>query len=130
MTSGRQLIQINQVVFDQPDFFEADDFTRKVGLAVGDLTHEVFFNNVRQPWTLIDGSPTLDSQVRTGVIYWTEISGCPGFYNVRWRPNAIGYWRVLLTYTAGTQIVGQGYDVMATLPQAETGLRSTFTKPC
>jgi hypothetical protein len=129
-TRGRQLIQINQVVFDQPDFFESDGFTRKTGLVVGDLTYEVFFNNTPQPWVLIDGSSTTDSQVRSGTVYWTEVPGSPGFYNVRWRPNAIGYWRVLITYTAGTQIMGQDYDVVATLPQAETGLRATFTKPC
>lgn len=128
ITRGQQLIQTSQVAYDQPDFFEVDEFTRKVGLVVGDLTHQVFFNNALQPWTLVDGTTTQDSQVRSGVLYWTEITGSPGFYSVRWRPNAIGFWRVIINYTAGTQIMAQDYNVV-NLPQAETSLRAAFTRP-
>jgi hypothetical protein len=128
-TRGR-LVQINQTIIDQADFFEPDGFTRVVGLVPADLTHEIFFNNVLQPWPLIDGSGVSDASVVSGHVYWNEVPGSPGFYNVRFRPNAIGYWRNLVTYPAGTQIMGQDFDVVSQVPQAESGLRASFTKPC
>jgi len=128
-TRGR-LVQINQVVLDQTDFFESDGFTRKAGLGLSDVTHEVFFANILQPWPLVTGIGVSDAQVRSGQVYWNEVPGSPGFYNVRWRPNAIGYWRVLISYTVGTQIMGQDYDVISQVPAGETGLRASFTKPC
>lgn len=128
-TRGR-LVQINQTIIDQADFFEVDGFTRVTGLTIADLTHELFFNNVLQPWPLVDGSSVSDAAVVSGNVYWNEVPGSPGFYNVRFRPNAIGYWRNLVTYTAGTQIMGQDFDVVSQVPQAETGLRASFTKPC
>jgi hypothetical protein len=128
-TRGR-IVQINQVVFDQADFFEADGFTRKVGLGIVDLVSQVFFENELQPWPLVDGSTVTDAQVRSGQLYWTEVPGSPGFYDIRWRPNATGYWRILTTYTAGTQIMGQDFDVVSQVPAGETGLRASFTKPC
>jgi hypothetical protein len=128
-TRGR-LVQINQTIIDQADFFEADGFTRVVGLTIPDLTHEIFFNNVLQTWPLIDGSSVSDAAVVSGNVYWNEVPGSLGFYNVRFRPNAIGFWRNLVTYTAGTQIMGQDFDVVSQVPAAETGLRASFTKPC
>lgn len=128
-TRGR-LVQINQTVLDQADFFEPDGFTRKTGLGLTDLTHEVFFENGRQPWPLVNGLGVADNQVRSGQVFWNEVPGSPGFYNIRWRPNAVGYWRLLISYTAGTQIMAQDYDVTSQVPIGETGLRASFTKPC
>ena len=129
-TRGR-LVQVNQVIIDQVDYFEPDGYTRVVGLTIAaDLTHEFFFDNVLQPWPMIDGSAVADAAVRSGNIYFHEVPGSPGFYNVRFRPNALGYWRLLINYAAGTQIMGQDYDVVAQVPQAETGLRASFTRPC
>jgi hypothetical protein len=128
-TRGR-LVQINQTVIDQADFFEPDGFTRVIGLTVSDLTHELFFDNILMSWPLIDGTSVPDASVVSGNVYWSEVAGSPGFYNVRFRPNAVGYWRNLVTYTAGTQIMGQDFDVTSQVPQAETGLRASFTKPC
>lgn len=128
-TRGR-LVQNNQVIFDQADFFETDGFTRVIGIAVGDLSSQVFYENVLQPWPLVDGTSVSDANIVSGNIYWNEVPGSPGIYNVRWRPNVIGYWRLLITYTSGTQIMGQDYDVVSQVPLAEGGLRASFTKPC
>ena len=128
-TRGR-LVQINQTIIDQADFFEPNGFTRVIGLSITDLTHEIFFNNILQPWPLVDGSSVSDAAVVSGKVYWNEVPGSLGFYNVRFRPNAIGYWRNLVTYTAGTQIMAQDFDVVSQVPQAESGLRASFTKPC
>lgn len=91
---------------------------------------QIFYNNIAQPWPFIDGSTTSDAQVASGNVYWVEIPGSPGNYNVRFRPNAIGFWRLLITFVSGTQIMGQDYDVVSQVPLAESGLRASFTKPC
>lgn len=127
-TRGR-LVQINQIIIDQADFFQSDGFTRVLGLGISDVVSQLFFNNQLQPWPLVLGNGVTDAQVRSGTIYWNEIPGSPGFYNVRFRPNAIGYWRLLITYTAGEQIMAEDFDVAAQVPVVESGLKATFTKP-
>jgi hypothetical protein len=124
-TRGR-VVYTNQVVIDQVDFFEPDGFTRVTGLVIGNLTSELFFNNVLQPWSLTDGSATQDAQVVSGAVLWNEISGSPGFYSIRFRPNAEGYWRLLINYPVGTQITAQDYDVRTQPPLAVPGLRASF----
>lgn len=129
-TRGRQVF-INQTVLDQADYFQMDGFTRVVGLTPAQLVGEVFFNNTSQPWVLTDGSSIIDSAIMSGKLYVNELVGQPGHYSVRFRPNAVGYWRVLLTYTAGQQISAQDYDVLAQGgPPTDQGLKATFTKPC
>jgi len=127
-TRGR-LIQINQVVFDQADFFQFDGFTREIGLAPINLGYEVFHKNILQPWPLVDGTTIADASVTAGRIYWNEVGGSPGIYNVRWRPNALGYWRLLITFAGGTQIMAQDYDVVEQAAQISSGLRTSFVKP-
>lgn len=125
-TRGR-LVQINQVILDQADFFELDGYTRVTGLTITDLVSEVFFNNTLQPWPLIDGASTTDAQVSSGSIYWNEISGSSGIYNVRFRPNSVGYWRLLISYPGGTQILALDFDVTQQYP-ADSGLRVSFNR--
>lgn len=126
-TRGR-IVQVNQVVLDQADFFEPDGFTRTVGLTVVDLISEIFHDNLKQPWPLVSGSGVTDAQVAAGTIYFHQIEGNPGFYNVRFRPNATGFWRNLLTFTAGQQNSAQDFDVVASSPLLESGLKSSFIK--
>lgn len=127
-TRGRQVF-INTLVFDQADFFQTDGFTRVVGLTVPQLQMSLFFNNEIQPWTFIDGSTISDMKASSGVVYWNPIPGAPGFYGVRFRPSAIGYWRLLVTYPVGQQILAQDYDVGHLPPFIEEGLKPSFVKP-
>lgn len=127
-TRGRLVVN-NQVVLDQADFFMPDGFTRVPGLTIGQLTCQLFFQNALQPWSLISGAGVMDAQVASGKVYWVEVPGSPGIYNVRFRPNAIGYWRLIITYPAGTQIMGQDYDVVQAGVAVETGLKASFVKP-
>ena len=126
-TRGR-LVQINQVILDQADFFQLDGFTRVPGLTPTDLTGQLFFNNLLQPWPLILGSGVSDALVKSGNVYWNEVSGSTGIYNVRFRPNAMGYWRLLITYPVGTQIMAQDFDVVSQIPLVESGLKASFVK--
>ena len=126
-TRGRQVFS-NQVVYDQADFFQVDGFTRVPGLTIGQVVLQVYFNNVLQPWPLVSGVGVTDPNITAGKVYWEAISGGP--YSVRWRPNAIGYWRLLVTYPVGTQILAQDYDVMTgTGITAPTELKSSFIGP-
>src|SRR5574343_827655 len=93
-----RFIQVNQVVLDQADYFEADGFTRIPGLTIANLTSQLFFNNSQQPWVLTSGAGVADNQIVSGRIYFHEVPGSPGFYSIRFRPNAVGYWRLLLNY--------------------------------
>ena len=127
-TRGR-IVQANQVVLDQVDFFQSDGFTRVTGLTPGNLVSKIFHNNLIQPWTLLSGVGVTDAQVSSGYVYFEEIAGQPGYYNVRFRPNALGFWRNLLEYTAGQQISAQDFDVVLTAPASEAGLSASFIKP-
>jgi hypothetical protein len=127
-TRGR-IVQANQVVLDQVDFFHPDGFTRVTGLVPSSIVSQIFYNNVQQPWPLVSGFGVTDAQVVAGKIYFNEVSGNPGFYNVRFRPNALGFWRNLLTYPAGQQIAAQDFDVVQSAPAIEQGLHASFIKP-
>lgn len=126
-TRGR-IVQVNQVVLDQVDFFDGGGFTRVVGVTVTDLISDIFYNNLKQPWPLVSGTGVTDAQVAAGTVYFQQIAGEPGFYSVRFRPNAVGFWRNLLTYTAGQQNSAQDFDVVASSPLLESGLKSSFIK--
>jgi len=127
-TRGR-LVQVNQVVPDQVDFFQSDGFTRVTALTPANLVSRIFFNNALQPWPLVSGLNIPDAQVVAGKIYFNEIPGSPGYYSVRFRPNAVGYWRNVLVYAAGTQEAAQDFDAVPSQPTAEGGLSASFIKP-
>jgi hypothetical protein len=116
-------------VDDQADFFQSDGFTRVTGLTVSQLTMALFFDNQPQPWQFVTGAGVTDTQITSGYVYWLEVPGAPGYYSVRFRPNAIGYWRLLITYPVGTQIQGQDYDVVPPSPTVDQGLKASFLKP-
>lgn len=121
-----RLIPINRVVLDQADIFAPDDFTRVTGLTVADLTATLFYNNAAQPWTFTSGATVMDAQVAAGSVYFNEITGQPGFYSVRFRPNAVGFWRLCLGYAAGPRALAFGYDVVQEPPLVASGLKSSF----
>lgn len=127
-TRGR-LVTTNNVILDQADFFQLDGFTRVTGLTISTLVCQLFFQNILQPWTFVTGAGVTDAQVASGSVYWVEVAGSPGIYNVRFRPNAIGYWRLLITYPLGTQIMGQDYDVVPASVPVAGGLKASFVKP-
>lgn len=121
-----RLIPINRVVIDQADIFAPDDFTRVTGLTVADLTATLFYNNVAQPWTFLTGATVTDAQVAAGNVYFNEITGQAGFYSVRFRPNAVGFWRLALSYSLGSRALALGFDVVPELPLVASGLKASF----
>lgn len=122
-----RLVRTNQTVVDQIDFFAVDGFNRQAGLTIIDLATRVFCDNAVQPWVLVNGAAVPDALVKSGSLYFHEITGADGYYSLRFRPTAVGYWRIVVTYTAGQQIAAQDYDVAAESPQLNGGLVASFT---
>jgi len=129
MSTRGRTVPNNEVVLGQADFFQSDEFTRITGITVGGLTLSIFYNNVAQPWSFVNGVTVTDAQVASGTVYFNEIPGSAGFYNVRFRPLGVGYWRVVLTYAGVPQIVAQDYDVTNLLSAANPGLVASFVRP-
>lgn len=121
-----RVLPVNSLSFDQVDFFQTDFFTRVTGLTPGDLTLELFFNNGPVSWTLTSGVGVTDAQVVAGNVYFQELDQ-PGYYGLRFRPNAVGYWRLVLNYPVGVQGVGLDYDVVLP-PAVASGLTASFTR--
>lgn len=127
-TRGR-LVQVNQLVLDQADFFMTDGFTRVQGIVFSDVLGEVYFNNQQQPWDVVSGLNITDARAVSGKIFFNEVPGSPGIYSVKFRPNAVGYWRLLITYPHGTQTLAQDYDVTPNTPTIPPGVSSSFVRP-
>jgi hypothetical protein len=126
-TRGRS-VKVNQTVVDQADFFQADGYTRVVSLTTSDITAIVFFNNTLLPWPVVDGSAVSDSQVKSGILYFNEILTAPGYFSVRYRPNSSGFWRIIINYVAGQQILAQDFDVVAEVTAQGSGMTSSFIR--
>ncbi len=109
-TARSRTIAATHPVIDQVDVFEADDFTRVVGLDLSDFSLTLYRDNQVQNWTVLAGSLVSDAQVISGRIYFREISN--GVYSVRFRPNVVGFWRLLVVYPAGEQVISLSYDVV------------------
>ncbi len=107
-----RVVQANQTTILQADFFQGDGFTRVPGITKTQLSLDLFFNNALQVWPLVDGLTVTDAQIASGRVYFNEIASSPGYYSVRFRPDAVGYWRCILTYFTVPQIVACDVDVL------------------
>jgi hypothetical protein len=126
MQARGRLLRVNETVIDQADYFQVDDFTRVSGLTFVDVSTRLFFDNALQPWTLVNGASITNGLVTAGSVYFHEITGATGHYSLRFRPNAAGYWRLLLTYAAGQQILAYDYDVVSDPAPMHGGLKASF----
>jgi hypothetical protein len=102
----------NHVIFEQADFFQQDGFTRVTGLTISDISVQVFQDNQLLNWTLAEGQYVDDDATRSGYVYWSEITGAPGVYSVRFRPTSVGFWRMIITYADGLQLLAQDVEVI------------------
>lgn len=123
-TFRTRLVQVNQVIYDQVDIFQVDQFNRVTGLLTTDVTLTLFLNNTLVSWPLVDGSSVIDSQVVAGSVYWTQLSN--GAYGVRFFPNSLGHWNLNITYPGTQQIIGISLDVVNLPLAVESGLTAGF----
>ena len=127
-TVSTRTVPTRRFVVEPIDFFQVDGVTRATGILPSDLTVLVFFNNQTEAWPLVDGSVVPDPQVSSGKIYFHEFQ--PGFYTLRMYPNAIGLWRIILSWATGNQGLSITYDVENPAPLPGLELQSSFIKRC
>lgn len=121
---GIRVVPANTLVYDQVDWLQGDFYTRITGLVPADLALTLFVNNAATVWPLITGVGVTDAQVKSGNVYFQELT--TGYYGLRFRPNALGYWRLDLRYAVGVQAVALDYDVVTKLDMTATGLHASF----
>lgn len=114
----------------QADFYsDLDAKVRAVGVSTGDVSIAVFLNNVPVSWPLEDGGSISDSSVSAGRVLMHEISGSPGYYSVRFFPDRIGFWRIVLRNATLLQESVVEVDVASWgSPTQAGGLNASFTK--
>lgn len=100
---------------------------RALGVQWSTIVGSAFVNNALLAWPVADGTTVQDSSISAGKIYFSEISGAPGFYSVRFFPDRVGFWRIVLKSTALNAEVILELDVTAPSPPAG-GLNATFVK--
>jgi hypothetical protein len=125
-----RLIAAGAVVYDQPDFYSSPG-TRATGVVLANLSLTLFVNNGLLSWPLEDGSAIADSSITAGSVYFNEISGSNGYYNVRFFPHQIGYWKLVLKHNALNQEVVKEYDIIASgslSPTSTSGLNASFVR--
>lgn len=124
---GRQL-PAGQLIRDQADFYiPAGSINRMTGVAYTSLNLVVFADNALISWPLADGTNVADVSVSAGKVYFNEIAGSPGYYSVRFFPDRIGFWRLILRETTLGEEVILSYDVTPARPgPASNELNASF----
>lgn len=109
-----RLISAGSIAYEQLDFFvPAGSVNRVNGIVPSALQMTMFVNNVAIAWPIVDGSAVADSSVSAGRVYFNEIAANPGFYNVRFFPDRVGFYRLVFLYSVLGQEVVREYDVLA-----------------
>lgn len=116
-------ITAGKVAFNQADFFDSGN--RKTGVTWADVQLSVFLNGSAVSWPITDGTFVADSSVNSGLVYFNEVVGSSGFYLVRFFPDRIGYWRLVLRHRVLGQESTCEFDVVSASP-ATSGLVATF----
>jgi len=116
------------LVRDQVDFYiPGGGFNRISGVVVAQLTLFAFADNGLLTWPLADGTNVPDSSISAGTIYFNEIYGSPGFYSIRFFPDRIGYWRVVLRNDSLITEVIRDFDIVPAGPIGPpNGLNASF----
>jgi hypothetical protein len=125
--SDTRTVVAGQPIFQQVDLFLPDGITRAQGVSPLQLLSKLHFNTTDTAWPIVSGVGVKDLQVAAGRVYWEEFSA--GYYSLRFFPNQVGIWRLIVTWPGGNQAVSQTYDVVAkpAFPGA-LGLRASFVK--
>lgn len=126
-----RLLPSGSIVRDQLDFYSPPgSFVRLPGVSVSQLNLAAFYNNAPVLWPLVDGSSTLDSSIVSGSFYFNAIPGALGYYSLRYYPDKVGYWRVVVYDTVSGSEQVRDYDITTAVQSSalNTGLIASFTK--
>lgn len=106
-------------------YFPAGSSSRFTGAPASSVSATVFANNVLLAWPVADGSLVLDSSISSGTVYFNEIPQAPGFYSVRFFPDRVGFWRIVIRSDAlGAESILE-FDVVAPA-KPDGGLNASF----
>lgn len=130
-----RIVPAGTIVRDQLDLYVSPGhIERAMGVVVSNLQSRLFVDNAVVTWPLTDGSLVFDSSVCSGKIYFNEISGSPGFYSIRFFPDRVGFWRLVLTsFSLNSEkvfdfdVVNSGFFSTSSAPSG--GLSASFIKP-
>lgn len=111
-----------RLAFGQVDFF--DSGSRKTGIVWSDLEAHSFVNGEVLSWGIADGAAVSDSTIGAGAVYFNEVSGASGFYLIRFFPDRIGFWRIVLNHSTLGEVILE-FDVLSPTPQI-SGLQASF----
>lgn len=117
-------IVAGQCAFGQSDFFESGH--RKQGLTWNDIRVNAFFNGAMIAWPLADGSFVSDASVGSGAVYFNEVFGAPGFYLIRFFPDRVGFWRIVLSHSIYGESICE-FDAIPSVAPAQ-GLTASFRR--
>jgi len=122
-----RVLPVNTPVIEQVDFFQGDFYTRIGGLTTSNITIQAFYNNQLMSWPTVSGNGVADDQVKSGFVYFNELS-VAGFYGIRFRPNVMGFWRIVVNYPVGVQTVALDFDILTPI-EMTGGLKAQFVRP-
>lgn len=116
------------LIIDQLDLYNPPgSITRIAGVLAADLSVSVFSNNTIMSWPIQDGSLTPDSSISSGIVYFNEIVGQPGFYSIRFFPSRIGFWRLIFSIPSITAEIVKEFDISSQSSGPANGLNASFT---
>jgi len=133
MLRMERLVAAGSIIYDQLDFYNpVGSINRVPGVLVSSITLKLFVNNVESPWPLVDGSFVPDSSVCAGQIFFNETAVNSTFYSLRFFPDRIGFWRLILrSVDFGVEFIHE-FDVVPAGSFAPTGpvggLNASFVK--
>lgn len=114
------------LIRDQIDLYSSG-ITRQTGVVVSAMSAKLFWNNSLMAWPVQAGAAVQDASISAGAIYFHEISGSPGFYAIRFFPDRVGYWRLVLTCSSPSAEIVREYDVVNPSSSSSGGLVASFT---
>lgn len=114
------------MIQEQVDLFLEDGKTRAQGVVPADLQLKIFLDGSQVDWPLLSGVGINDPRVTAGRVYWSEFT--TGFYYVRFFPNRVGTWRLVITYPAKDQAVSLSYAVSPQYASPPLGMRASFLR--
>ena len=122
-----RILSAGILVRDQIDIYNpVSSFIRQTGIVPATVASTLFVNNSLVAWPLIDGTNVSDSSVSAGNLYFNEIVGSPGFYNLRFFPDQIGFWRLIMRIVMTSSEVIREYDIVPQLGAKNSGLNASF----
>lgn len=118
-------VPAGRLVYDRADWYQYT--IRKTGIIWSDLEIHAFINGDILTWGLADGAPVVDSNIGAGSVFFNEVVEAPGYYLIRFFPDRVGFWRIILRHPAlGVEVIRE-FDVVPS-PAPSSGLQSSFVQ--